>query len=117
MKTPKVKKKHALRKKSLNFKAQLVTTQLFYGSKNSALAKSTSDKISSKKPKLKSRKKRESKIDKSTDSNRASWFCAACGEDKVLSMRQCSFCIVWYHEECVGLDSDDENNFLCVQCC
>ena len=117
MKIPKVKKKHTLRKKSLNFNAQLVTTQLFYGSKKSALGKSTSDKTSSKKSKLKSRKKKECNIDKSTNANRASWFCAACGEDKVLSMRQCFFCKVWYHEECVDLDSDDENNFLCVKCC
>ncbi|XP_076824884.1 uncharacterized protein LOC143470554 [Clavelina lepadiformis] len=102
MKTPKIKKKQSFRKKSLNYKAQVFNKRLF---KNAS--KGSTKYIS----KTTGRKKKNNNVIKS-----ASWFCAVCESEAQLSMRQCSKCQVWYHEECVGLDSDDDDMFTCMDC-
>ena len=108
METPKIKKKRVCRKKSLNYKAQLVIKQLFMGSKKKNTSVKNSKSVFPKKTKAVRTKKNSNPV---TTSN-ASWFSAACGKDTALSMRQCYLCKVWYHEECVGLDPDDEDNFF-----
>jgi len=113
METPKIKKKQVCRKKSLNYKAQLVTKKLFYGSKKTT---SSRDNLSKNIPSKKSKTKPKKKNSKPLAINNVSWFCAVCGKDTALSMRQCNMCKIWYHEECVGLDSDDEDNFFCMEC-
>ncbi|KAL3272599.1 hypothetical protein HHI36_014069 [Cryptolaemus montrouzieri] len=42
-----------------------------------------------------------------------SWFCVACQSDDQKDMRMCVNCNTWYHEECVGLEEDDTENFEC----
>ena len=112
METPKIKKKGVCRKKSLNYKAQLVTKKLFYGSKKVSFKKQSKNVL----PKIKTKAVPKKKKSMPMTTSNASWFCAACGKDTALSMRQCHLCKIWYHEECVGLDSDDEDNFFCMEC-
>ena len=112
METPKIKKKGVCRKKSLNHKAQLVIKKLFYGSKKVTFKKQSKNVLPKKKQKAVPKKKKSTPM----TTNSASWFCAACGKDTALSMRQCHLCKIWYHDECVGLDSDDEDNFFCMEC-
>ena len=58
METPKIKKKGVCRKKSLNYKAQLVTEKLFYGSKNVTFKKQSKNVLPKKKQKRCQRRKR-----------------------------------------------------------
>ena len=51
METPKIKKKGVSRKKSLNYKAQLVTKKLFYGSKKVTFKKQSKNVLPKKKNK------------------------------------------------------------------
>lgn len=44
------------------------------------------------------------------------WYCEGCGIDKIADMRQCKDCQKWYHEECVGLTSEDIEVFICPSC-
>ena len=112
METPKIKKKRVCRRKSLNYKAQIVTKNLFYGTNKVKSGKDTSGKSDCpRKTKIIPRRNCRPMATKN-----ASWFCAVCGKDTALSMRQCYMCKIWYHEECVGLESDDEDNFFCMEC-
>lgn len=44
------------------------------------------------------------------------WYCHGCKIDKIIDMRQCLKCQKWYHEICVGLTKDDEEQFICPEC-
>ena len=44
------------------------------------------------------------------------WYCGVCKEDKQLTMTKCSVCQTWLHNECVGLESDDDDDFICPYC-
>jgi len=45
------------------------------------------------------------------------WFCDVCKEDTQLTMTKCSACQTWLHNECVGLESDDDDDdFICPYC-
>ena len=59
METPKIKKNGVCRKKSLNYKAQLVTKKLFYGSKKVTFKKQSKNVLPKKKQKNKSSTKEE----------------------------------------------------------
>jgi len=52
----------------------------------------------------------------SADGEGESWFCRVCEEDKQLTMSMCSVCETWLHNECVGLESDDDDDFICPYC-
>lgn len=44
------------------------------------------------------------------------WYCPACKSNNVADMRQCKICVLWYHEECVGLTKEDLDDFKCPDC-
>jgi len=44
------------------------------------------------------------------------WYCGVCKEDEQLTMTKCSVCQKWLHNECVGLESDDDDDFICPYC-
>ena len=41
------------------------------------------------------------------------WYCGVCKEDKQLTMTKCCVCQKWLHNECVGLESYDDDDFIC----
>ena len=95
METLKIKKR-VCRRKSLNYKTQIVTKNLFYGTNKVKSGKDTSGKSDcQRKTKIIPRRNSKPMATKS-----ASWFCAVCGKNTALSMRQCYMCKIWYHEEC-----------------
>ncbi|KAG5896354.1 hypothetical protein JTB14_005832 [Gonioctena quinquepunctata] len=49
--------------------------------------------------------------------HKESWYCKACQEDVKKDMRLCSVCLVYYHEECVGLTKADKTVFIRSDCC
>ncbi|CAH2090234.1 unnamed protein product [Euphydryas editha] len=52
----------------------------------------------------------------STKENRESWYCHACKQDQETAMRMCYKCSKWYHEECVCLSEEDDDDFECPDC-
>lgn len=105
--TPKFEvKATAPRKKSLNYRAQEVTKDLFGDSATNCTPQitvpssrvedvsATSSTITGSKPKR--------------HDNKPSWYCPAYKEDRVDDMRRCRPCGVWYHELCVGLAPADK---------
>ena len=115
MKTPKRPKKKTFKKKSLTYKAQVINTNLFYNQEchnKSSKKRENQKKLSVKKVRT---KKKKLPVQKARNSE-ASWYCAVCNKDTAISMRQCCSCFIWYHEECIGLQSDDEDNFTCMDC-
>lgn len=79
----------------MNYKAQLLSQELFM----------TTEK---------------SRVDKPSSSRgpviQESWMCGVCEEDFVADMRACRSCGTWIHEECVGLTKDDTDEFVCGEC-
>ncbi|CAB3255641.1 unnamed protein product [Arctia plantaginis] len=59
----------------------------------------------------KASKKKESKT-----LEKHGWYCHGCKVDRLDDMRQCQKCQKWYHEVCVGLTKDDEEQFICPEC-
>ena len=56
-------------------------------------------------------------VQNSADGERAEvWYCGVCKEDKQLTLTKCSVCQKWLHNECVGLESDDDNDFIRPYC-
>ncbi|KAG5874075.1 hypothetical protein JTB14_033424 [Gonioctena quinquepunctata] len=43
-------------------------------------------------------------------------YCSICDTDKQMDMRLCFTCLTYYHEECVGLTADGEEDFECPSC-
>lgn len=43
------------------------------------------------------------------------WYCPLCRENNQLDMIMCPQCSVWFHEDCLGLQPQDEF-LLCIQC-
>ncbi|CAG2054953.1 unnamed protein product [Timema podura] len=80
------------RRKALNYQSQRVTKEL------------SKVKVSREKT------NKQGKTKKNKGTNRPSkdgWYCHGCRDEKVAGMRQCSQCLHWYHEECVGLTKED----------
>lgn len=101
--TPEVEtKKIVPRKKSINYRAQRVTKNLFAEKEKKKNGIEKSIKI----PKEKNAKKVDEK-----------WYCHLCNEDRVLDMRLCNMCMRYVHEECVGLTKQDKlDSFICPSC-
>ena len=104
MVTPKITKRKIIRKKSLTYKAQFLPKELFSDKRSTTSSATSSDK--------KEKKCKKSAANKNKATSNASWYCHACKRDTALSMRMCEECNEWYHEECVGLDSDDNEDFF-----
>jgi hypothetical protein len=114
MRTPNLaKKKVAVKRKSLNYKATCVTRSLFPDTKDSTNLKP----CPLDKGKGKGQRKTEvKKILSKCVVKKTSWYCTVCKEDEEKDMRQCSSCSVWIHEECLGLTKFDQENILCLEC-
>ena len=120
------------RKKSLNYKAQVVTKDLFSSvSTKSTLVCATIRKSAAKesKPLTLIRKPAVSKEPKPSTSQCSasvsskkvlggdSWYCFLCNTEDKLDMRQCKTCATWCHEACLGFTEDDREYFVCPNCC
>lgn len=131
--TPKFKvKSTAPRKKSLNYRAQEVTKDLFGDSATKETKTPKSESVvgcTSAQPGVAAKHKRTSvksaslTADKLAGSNKPkrhdskpSWYCPACKEDRVDDMRRCHSCGVWYHELCVGLTPADKIFYCSGDC-
>ena len=108
MVTSKVTKRKIIRKKSLTYKAQVLSKELFFDKG------STTRSVTSSVKKAKKRKKSAANKNKATSD--ISWYCPACEKNTALSMRMSKKYNEWYHEDGVGLDSDDNEDFFCVNC-
>ncbi|XP_052742085.1 uncharacterized protein LOC128198842 [Bicyclus anynana] len=115
------------RKKAINYKGQRITKDLFNkndedknktkNTKTKKKEKNKKDKIKSKNKVIKTKDKKQQnkkKINEKKDDTE-DWYCYACHETTKLDMRQCKFCMKWYHEECVGLSIHDEY-LICSNC-
>ncbi|XP_074032075.1 uncharacterized protein [Leptinotarsa decemlineata] len=89
-----------VRRKAINYRGTPVTKDLF-----------DKNKIEKKTSKMKS-----TKGAKSRKENRESWYCHACKQEQETAMRMCCKCSKWYHEECVGLTEEDDDDFECPDC-
>ena len=92
-------KKRTQRKKSINYRATVVSKILFYGKEK----KNVRDK---------NKKKNVVQKKKSCGTDR---FCSICTENTISDMRKCEICQTWFHKECVGITKDDDG-FLCPDC-
>ncbi|KAK9737292.1 hypothetical protein QE152_g10839 [Popillia japonica] len=82
-----------VRRKAINYRETPVTKDLFDKNKEEKKLKTTSKDRSG------------------TKQKQASWYCDGCELDEVADMRQCCKCGKWYHEACVGLSTDDTDDF------
>ena len=57
-----------------------------------------------------------SSVMNSADGGAEAWYCNVCKEDTQLTMTKCRVCHTWLHNECVGLESDDDDDFICPYC-
>lgn len=89
------KERKVIRKKALNYKAQLVTKSLF-GEHSRSVSQVVS--VPSSQPQTES------------------WYCVACDKDEQRHMCKCLVCETWYHEDCVGIDHDNVDDFVCPEC-
>lgn len=89
-----------VRRKAINYRGTPVTRDLF-----------NKKKIEKKTSKMKKTKGAES-----SKENRESWYCHACKQEEETAMRMCCKCSKWYHEECVGLTEEDDDDFECPDC-
>ena len=136
MPSPAKKKNMAMvgRKKSFNYVAKALTKEDFQSSTSKAvnnknkgkgkanvskdLKKDYSQSCTSKavNKKNKGKGKPSAKKSKSVSVDVNDWFCLLCQQKSVESMRQCCKCKVWYHEGCMGYDSEDEEELVCPFC-
>ncbi|KAI4454942.1 hypothetical protein MML48_9g00019683 [Holotrichia oblita] len=99
--TKNTEKTLTVRGKAINFRGTPVTKDLF--------GKNREEKITKKSSAPKGRN--------STKQKQAGWYCHDWELDEVTDMRQCCKCGKWYHEECVGLSTDDTDVFECPHGC
>lgn len=99
-----------VRRKALNYRAQQVTKSLFTEGHSQATREYPTSKLS-----VPSTSKQRTSIPQSTcnQATQESWLCAACETEDQLDMRMCAKCFTWYHEECVGLEPNDDEEFQC----
>lgn len=84
------------RKKAINYRAQLVTKDIF----------NKGD------PKFKT----QASSTKGTVRENPEWFCFLCQTSRLLDMRKCHLCQKWVHEECMGLTESDDEEYECPRC-
>lgn len=111
----------APRKKSINYKAQVVTRAVF-GSTDSIPSTSKAppkqtDSSTSKAPS----KQTASPISKApvkqiTECKSREWYCFLCDSCRIIDMRMCRSCKEWVHEECLGLTQSDDEEVDCPKC-
>ena len=118
METPDLvrQKQETPRRKSLNYKAQVVKKSLF---DDRAFQKSTEkDTQSAAKVKAAAVKVIEdcqkASCSKITASD--SWYCLLCQEASQKDMRQCIGCQTWAHDECLGYSASDDDEYTCRTC-
>lgn len=112
---PPIKDKRCPRRKSINYRAQQVTKDLFTKpscsfsnhSKPEAAVLTAKPLASTSKAVISYRRE---------NITEESWYCKLCNTDEKLDMRLCSACKTWCHEVCVGLTPDDSENFVCPDC-
>ncbi|CAG9765786.1 unnamed protein product [Ceutorhynchus assimilis] len=112
----KLKENKAPRIKSLNYRAQMVTKDLF--SPTSGKSKSTlskKDKIRNE-PIASSSKMLQRKGQKDILAENDSCYCFVCNKSEKLDMRRCVSCGTWSHEICIGFTKDDKDGYICVRC-
>ena len=111
--TPVKGKRVTNRKKSLNYKATVLSKSLFLED-TVAPAPAKSDGKGCSKGNKKKGKAKAKKV-KPQGHDITEWKCPVCDEEQFSDMRMCDRCQTWYHEDCVGLTSDDDD-FLCPDC-
>lgn len=115
------------RRKALNYKGQRIVKDLFEKKKELKDDKCYTKKGNNKKKMLsKGRKygaKKDNKKTRTTEKHKPkktnlddTWFCHGCKLDKKEDMRICKKCLKWYHEDCVGLTKEDNEDFFCPDC-
>lgn len=111
----KLKERNAPKRKSLNYKAQLITKDLFC-STSSKFENNTKLK---KQPLASSSKlpvRKNSKGTKKNVSDENSWYCFVCQKTEQLDMRSCVKCGSWSHEVCIGFTKEDKEDYICLAC-
>lgn len=112
---PSIKEKKCPRRKSINYRAQQVTKDLFAKSSCSFSKHSKPEETASTSKAIASTSKAVIKHHEEKIAEE-SWYCKLCNTDEKLDMRLCSACKTWYHEQCMGLTADDSENFVCPDC-
>lgn len=84
-----------VRRKAVTYKAQLVTKSLF-GENSQSVSQSVSVQ--------------------SSQLQDEAWYCIVCDKDEQRHMCKCVVCETWYHEDCVGVEHDDLDDFVCPDC-
>lgn len=131
LKTPDLtaKKSTPVRRKALNYKAQVVTKQLF----NCSDSKITSVQEAEVQPSCsKNVSAQEAEVQPSCSKNISaqkaevqpscskgftdSWYCPLCNEESQKDMRCCARCKTWAHEECLGYSPSDDEEYICGSC-
>lgn len=105
METPdlvKKKEEKAARRKTLNYKAQVVTKSLFQRADKPKPSTSSCSTSTSKSP-----------ANKDTYSP---WYCPVCKESRQSDMRRCIQCNSWAHEDCLGYTPSDDDDYICIEC-
>ncbi|KAJ8941509.1 hypothetical protein NQ314_010378 [Rhamnusium bicolor] len=129
-------KPKAPRKKSINYKAQLVTRAVFIenltdnvpSTSKAPIKQTTSTKSLPTSSSVPSTSKilsvKLTPITKSVPSSRSvagkqitdSKKCFLCDSCRVIDMRTCRSCKEWVHDECIGLTLSDDEEFECPKC-
>lgn len=118
LKTPDayVKTNVKVRRKAFNYRSQHVKKDLFKN-ENSNEKSGKNENINEKSSKTpKNVKKIRGPEKENFDSLDESWYCFLCQTSQQLSMRNCIDCHQWVHEDCIGMTSDDEDDFICPTC-
>ena len=106
-------RKRTQRKKSIIYRATVVSKALFYGKeKKNAKGKNKKSPLFGKEKNARGKNKKKVQEEKSCA---ADWYCPICTESTISDMRECEICHIWFHEECVGLTKDDDE-FICPHC-
>lgn len=104
-------KRARLRKKALNYKAQEVTRNLFQNKND------TEKSLKPMRSKQETRTCEPEPIPSTSRENvEETWFCKLCETHCISDMCQCIMCLIWVHEDCVGLTAEDEEDFVCPDC-
>lgn len=115
------------RRKAINYKARIVTKDLFTERENkkkiSAKQQHSKQNVEEQQSKMKNKgkcvkksspkKRNNGKTSKINPADK--WYCHACNAESFEDMRQCPMCQRWFHELCVGLTKDD-SDFECPMC-
>lgn len=109
--TPKRKYPPRVRRKALNYKANVITTSLFTDvaeRKNNAGKKA---KNSQKPP------RRHEGVEPQPSTSTNSWMCFICEEDRIENMSLCRICVRYLHDKCGGIRKNTNlSTYKCPEC-